>query len=142
MVSSRLQHGERLVAVPLVQLRAVVPSDDEIGPFAVADLVVDDAPHDGGVVLVRGLEPALVDERDVAVGQRLDQLLERDLVLERDVHHGQWGAVVVRDEPPLPDLAERHRHQPVEAPTLFQAPPPRAGCPRAARGGSATRRPG
>ena len=75
------QHGERLRRAPVVELGPVVATDDQVGALAVADLVADDPLDDGGVVLVAGLEAALVLEVHRLVGQRLDQLVERDLAL-------------------------------------------------------------
>ena len=94
-----------------------MPADDQVGALAVADLVADDPLDHRGVVVVAGLEPATVVEGDRLVGQRRQQVGERDLVLGLDSHHRQRGAVVVRLEAALGDLAERHREQRVEPAT-------------------------
>ena len=56
---------------------------------------------------------------DRLVGQRGQQLVERDLELGGDVDDGQRGAVVVRLEPALGDLPERDGDQPVEPPPVL-----------------------
>jgi hypothetical protein len=108
------EHGERTVGVPRAQSGAVVAADHEVGALAVADLVTDDPVDDGCIVLVGGLEAAAVLELDGQVGQRGEQVGERDLLLLLDLDHGQRGAVVVHLEPALGHLPEGDCEQPVE----------------------------
>ena len=57
------KHGQRLAGVPVLDLRAVVPADHEVGALAVADLVVDDRVDHDAVLVVGGVEAAAVGER-------------------------------------------------------------------------------
>ena len=88
------QHRQRLRGVPVGDDGAVVAADDEVGALALADLVADDRLDDLAVVLVAGVEPAPVGELDRHVGQRLEQVVDRHLVLGLDVDDRQRGAVV------------------------------------------------
>ncbi len=109
------EHRERPGGAPVLDLRPVVPADDEVGALPVADLVADDRLDHRAVRLVGGVETAPVGERHLLARQRREQVLERDLGLLVDVDDRQRGAVVVGVEATLGDLAERDRHQPVEA---------------------------
>ena len=108
-----LEHGQRLVGSPVRNRRAVVPADDEVGALALPDLVVDDRLDELPVLLVVGVEAAAVGELHSGVVDRRDDLLDRELQLGLDVDHHERRPVVVRLEPPLAHLPERHRQQPV-----------------------------
>jgi hypothetical protein len=116
------EHRQRLAGGPVVDLGPVVPADDEVRALPVADLVADDGVHHDAVLLVRGVEAAPVGERDLLARQRLDELAQRHLGLEVDVHDHQGRAVVVGVEPALADLPERDRQQPVETSTVLGHP--------------------
>ena len=136
------QHRQRLRGVPVGDDGAVVAADDEVGPLALADLVADDRLDDLAVVLVAGGEPTTVGELDRHVGQRLEQVVDRHLVLGLDVDDRQRGAVVDGGEAALAHLPERHGDQPVRAPARLRRTRSRAGCRAGSRPRAACRRPG
>ena len=109
------EHRERPVVAPVGDAGAVVAPDHQVGALAAADLLVDDVPHHVGVVVVGRLEAAAVGELDGRVGQLVEQLVERDVALHGRLDDAERRAVLVRLEPALAGLRERHEHQVVPA---------------------------
>jgi hypothetical protein len=107
------EDGQGLLGAPVRDDRAVAAADDEVGALTLADLVGDDLLDDLGVVVVVDVEAAAVGQGDLAVGDGVEDLGDGVLPLLLDVDHHQRGAVVVRLEATLGDLAERHRDEPV-----------------------------
>ena len=98
------EHGRRRSGIRRPRELA---ADHEIGALAPADLVVDHTPHDRGVVLVAHIDVEVVDDHRMP-RQEPHRVVDRDrLPLVHDQATDR-GAVVVRREPALAHLAERH----------------------------------
>ena len=115
------EHGRRRRGI---RRPGELAADHEVGALAAADLVVDHAPHDGGVVLVAHVDVEVVDDHRMPRQQR-DGLVDRDRLALAHDEAADRRAVVVRGEPALAHLAERDEREHLGV--------RRAGCRRGGR---------
>ena len=118
------EDGQRLGGVPVGDLRAVVPADDEVGALALADLVADDRLDQLGVRPRRRCRSrrGRRTRRRCRRASPSTTSSTRDLELGLDVDHDQRRAVVVGLEPALADLPEPRRGKRGRPPSRSRGP--------------------